>query len=214
LSQAKHIRVVIADDHAVVREGLVTVLRRLTPKVSVVGEACNWTEAIAAVDEHKPDLALLDVRMPGMQAAEGVGILRSKHPLVRIVLISAFDCGEDIYGVIRAGADGFMMKDSPAYEISACVRTVMEGKRWLPPGPAEKLLHRMQAPELTARQVEILEMVADGKTNKGAGAALGITEGTVKVQLNHIFRKLGVTNRTEAITKGLQRGLVRLKKYA
>lgn len=204
----------IADDHAVVREGLIAVLRRLAPEISVVGAACNWTEAIAAVDEHRPDLTLLDVRMPGMQAAEGVSILRSKHPHVRIVLISAFDCDEDIYGVIRAGADGFMMKNSPPYEISACVRTVLEGKRWLPPGPAEKLLHRMQAPELTPRQIQILEMVADGKTNKEVGTALGITEGTVKVQLNHMFRKLAVTNRTEAITKGLQQGLVRLKKYA
>jgi two-component system, NarL family, response regulator len=214
LSPGINIRAVIADDHAVVREGLITVLKRLAPKVSVVGMACNWTEAIAAVDEHEPDVALLDVRMPGMRAAEGVGILRSKHPNVRIVLISAFDCDEDIYGVIRAGADGFMPKHSPAYEISACIRTVLEGKRWMPPGPAEKLLHRMQAPQLTPRQVEILEMVADGRTNKEVGAALGITEGTVKVQLNHMFRKLGVNNRTEAITKGLQRGLVRLKKYA
>ncbi len=214
VSEQTGIRAVIADDHAVVREGLVTVLRRLAPKVSVVGEARNWTEAIAAIDEHKPDLALLDVRMPGMAAAEGVGILRSKHGALRIVLISAFDCDEEIYGVIRAGADGFLMKDSPPYEIGACIRSVMEGKRWLKPGPEKKLLQRMQAPQLTPRQTEILGKVADGKTNKEIGAELGITEGTVKVQLNQIFRKLGVTNRTEAITSGLQRGLVRLKKYA
>lgn len=208
------IRAVIADDHAVVREGMVAVLRKVAPKVSVVAEARNWTEAIAAVDEQEPDLALLDVRMPGMIAAEGVGILRAKHTHLRIVLISAFDCDEEIYGVIRAGADAFMMKNSPPYEISACVRTVLEGKRWLPPGPAEKLLQRMQAPELTPRQLEILGKVADGKTNKEVGAELGITEGTVKVQLNQIFRKLGVSNRTEAITTGLQRGLVQLKKHA
>lgn len=211
MSQADNPRVVVADDHTVVREGLVTLLSRLTPKISVVGVARNWTEAIAAVEEHNPDLALLDVRMPGMLAAEGVGILRAKHPDLKIVLISAFDCDEEIYGVVRAGADGFMTKNSPAYEISACIRTVLDGKRWMPPGPAEKLLHRMQAPELTPRQIEVLAMVAEGKSNKEAGAALGITEGTVKVQLNQIFRKLEVTNRTEAITKGLQRGLVRPK---
>lgn len=204
----------IADDHAVVREGLVTVLHRLEPNVAVVAQARNWTEAIATVDEHEPDLALLDVRMPGMIAAEGVGILRARHPGLRVVLISAFDCDEEIYGVIRAGADGFMMKDSAPQELSACIRTVLEGKRWLPPGPAEKLLQRIQAPELTPRQAQILEKVAEGKTNKEVGAELGITEGTVKVQLNQIFRKLGVSNRTEAITTGLQRGLVRLKKYA
>jgi two-component system NarL family response regulator len=214
LRQGNEIRVVIADDHAVVREGLVTILQKLTPKLTVVGEARNWTEAIAAVDEHKPDLALLDVRMPGMIAAEGVAALRSKHPELRIVLISAFDCDEDIYGVIRVGADGFMTKSSPPYEISACIQTVLEGKRWLSAGPAEKLLHRMQAPDLSPRQKEILEKLADGKTNKEIGALLGITEGTVKVQLNHIFQKLGTSNRTEAITKGLQRGLVRLKRQA
>ncbi len=213
LSTMANIRIVIADDHAVVREGLTSVLRGLAPDISVVGVAQNWTEAVTAVDEHTPDLALLDVRMPGMLAVEGVGTLRSRHPELRIVLISAFECDEDIYGVVRAGADGFLMKTSPRYEINACIRTVLEGKRWLPPGPAEKLLRGAQGPELTPRQTQILQLVAGGKSNKEVGSELGITEGTVKVQLNQIYRKLGATNRTDATTKGLQRGLVRQKKY-
>jgi len=211
--KTQSIRAVIADDHLMVREGLTVVLERI-PGMSVVAQARSWTEAIPAIDRCSPDIALLDVRMPGVEAAEGVAILRQRHPKLRIVLISAFDFDEDIYGVIRAGANGFMVKSCTADEIPVCVRAVLQGKRWLPSGPAAKLAERLQAPELTARQTEILRMVTEGKTNKEVAAALTITEGTVKVQMNHIFHKLGVSNRTEAVTRAMQRGLVRLRKYA
>jgi len=193
----QRIRAVIADDHVMVREGLAVALQRI-PGMSVVAQARSWTEAIPVIERFSPDIALLDVRMPGIEAAEGVAILRRRHPALRIVLMSAFDCDEDIYGVIRAGANGFVVKSCPAEEIPSCVHTVLQGKKWLPSGPAAKLAERLQAPELTARQTEILR----------------ITEGTVKVQMNHIFHKLGVTNRTEAVTRAMHRGLVRLKKYA
>ncbi|MGH9560307.1 MAG: response regulator [Terracidiphilus sp.] len=213
MSKTQTIRILIADDHTVVREGLTAILQRI-PGVSVEGLESNWPKAIAAVEQHSPDVAVLDVRMPGMAAAEGVAILRRKYPDLRIVLMSAFDCDEDIYGVIRAGANGFMVKNCSPREIVACLHAVMEGKRWLAAGPEAKLLETMHAPELTPRQIQILELVTEGKTNKEVGAALKITEGTVKVQLNHIFRKMGVANRTEAITKGLQRGLVQTRTYA
>ncbi|MGH9717810.1 MAG: response regulator [Candidatus Acidiferrales bacterium] len=210
----RSIRAVIADDHMMVREGLTVVLNRI-PGLSVVAQARSWTEAIPAIDRYAPDIALLDVRMPGMEAAQGVTILRHKHPALRIVLISAFDCDEDIYGVIRAGANGFVVKNCSPQEIPTCIRAVLRGKRWLPSGPAAKLAQRLQTPALTARQVEILQIVTEGKTNKEVAAVLKITEGTVKVQMNHIFHKLSVTNRTEAVTQAMQRGLVRLnRKYA
>lgn len=207
------IRAVIADDHTVVREGLRAMLKRIEG-LSVVGEARSWTETIGTVEQLAPDLALLDVRMPGMEAAEGVAILRRRHPDLRIVLLSAFDCDEDIYGVIRAGANGFVVKSCTRQEIPLCIEAVLQGKRWLPAGPAAKLAQRLQAPELTARQVEILQLATEGKTNKEIAADLKITEGTVKVQMHHIFRKLGASNRTEAVTRGMQRGLVRLRKHA
>lgn len=211
MRNTQSIRAVIADDHVMVREGLTVVLERI-PGMSVVAQARSWTEAIPVIDEFSPDIALLDVRMPGIDAAEGVAILRRRHPNLRMVLISAFDCDEDIYGVIRAGANGFVVKSCTAEEIPICIHTVLQGNRWLPSGPAAKLAERLQAPELTARQAEILGMVTEGKTNKEVAAALNITEGTVKVQMNHIFHKLGVSNRTEAATRAMERGLVRLNK--
>lgn len=198
----------------VVRDGMTAMLKRQMPNLSVVGEARSWTEAITTASQHPADVALLDVRMPGMQAAEGVAILRRAHLGLRIVLMSAFDCDEDFYGVIRAGANAFMLKDFKTADIVACVRAVLQGKTWLPARHAEKLSQRLNSPELTPKQAQILEMVALGKTNKEVGAALGITEGTVKVQMHHVFRKLRATNRTEAITKGLQRGLVHLRMEA
>lgn len=194
---------------------MVSILERSTD-LDIVAEAGSWTDAIRATDEHSPDLAMLDVRMPGMEAAEGVAVLRQRHPDLRIILISAFDCDEDIYGVIHAGANGFMMKTCSQQEIVMCIRSVLNGKRWLPAGPASMLLEGMNSPghRLTPRQIQILSAVTRGKSNKEVGAALGITEGTVKLQLNRIFRRLGVVNRTEAIAEGLKRGLVRLSQSA
>jgi DNA-binding NarL/FixJ family response regulator len=141
----QHIRAMIADDHMVVREGLASILKRAT-NLSIVAQAGTWIEAIQVADEQAPELAILDVRMPGMEATEGVATLRRKHPDLRIVMISAFDCDEDIYGVIRAGANGFMVKNCSPLEIVSCIRAVLNGRRWLPAGPATKLLERMNAP--------------------------------------------------------------------
>jgi DNA-binding NarL/FixJ family response regulator len=207
------IRIVVADDHTVLREGVRTILGR-NPEMSVIAEARDWPEAIRAVLNHHPEIALLDVRMPGMEAHEGVSILRQKCPNVGIIMFSAFDRDEEIYGVIRAGARGFLLKDCPREELRECIRAVHQGKTWLTAGPAAKLASRVQASELTNRQREILELVAEGKTNKEVGNVLNITEGTVKVHVNHILGKLGVAGRVAAVTRALQRGLVRLSKSA
>jgi len=203
------IRVVIADDHTVFREGLRAILDR-SPGVSVIGEASDWPEAVKKTTSEKPDVALLDIRMPGMRAMEGVAAIHTKCPAVGIVLVSAFDLQEEVYRVVQAGAKGFLLKNCAEEELLACVRTVQAGKTFLGAGPAAKLAARVQGPELTERQAEILQLVAEGKTNKEVGAMMGITEGTVKVHVNHIFRKLGVAGRTAAITKALQYGVVRL----
>ena len=201
----------IADDHTVVREGLIAIISKI-PRMNVVAEAWTWPGVLTKVDSLRPDIALLDVRMPGMEAAEGVAAIRRIHPDLRIVLISAFDYGEDVYGVIQAGANGFLTKDCTRNEIPICLNTVLEGRMWLPPGPAAKLAARIQSPELTGRQAQILEMVAEGKSNKEVGQAMRITEGTVKVHLNRIFRKLGVEGRTQAIRRALERGILRMSK--
>ena len=180
--------------------------------MAVVGEAADWPTAVQEVIRQRPAIALMDVRMPGMDAAEGVAAIRREFPAAGIVLFSAFDREEEVYSVLRAGAQGFLLKGCTREELRECLHAVCEGKTWLAADPAAKLAARVRAPELTAREAVILQFVADGKSNKEVGAMLRITEGTVKVHLNHIFGKLGVGGRTAAIARALQRGLVRMTK--
>jgi DNA-binding NarL/FixJ family response regulator len=207
------IRIVIADDHTVVREGLSTMINRGTD-MCVVAEGSDWPEAVEQVLQHRPDIALMDVRMPGMNAADGVAEIHRECPEVGIVMLSAFDSEEDVYGVMQAGASGFMLKSCSAAELRECVRIVHSGGTLLAPGPAAKLAERIQAPELTERQSQILQLLAEGRTNKEIGDALKITEGTVKLHVNRIFYKLGVRSRAAAAAKALQRGLARFSKTA
>jgi DNA-binding NarL/FixJ family response regulator len=207
------IRVVIADDHTVVREGLSAIINGSTD-MSVVAEACEWPQAVQTVAQFNPEVALLDVHMPGMRAAEGVAAIRKGCPEVGIVMLTAFDLDEDVYGVMQAGANGFLLKDCSGAELRECVRIVHGGGSLLAPGPAAKLAERIQGPDLTKRQAQILQCVAEGKSNKEIGAALSITEGTVKLHVNRIFYKLGVRSRAAAAAKALRVGLARLSKSA
>ena len=207
------IRIVIADDHTVVREGLSTMINR-GADMYVMAEATDWPQAIEQVTQKRPDVALLDVRMPGMTAAEGVAEIHRECPEVGIVMLSAFDAEEDVYGVMQAGASGFMLKSCSGTELRECIRVVHGGGTLLAPGPAAKLAERIQAPELTDRQSQILQLLAEGRTNKEIGDALKITEGTVKLHVNRIFYKLGVRSRAAAAAKALQRGLARFSKTA
>jgi two-component system NarL family response regulator len=213
MSDGNSIRVVIADDHTVVREGLCTMINRGTD-MCVVAEAAQWPEAVEQVLAHRPEVALLDVRMPGLTAAEAVAAIRKACPEVGVVMLSAFDAEEDVYGVMQAGASGFMLKNCSGAELRECIRIVHGGGTLLAPGPASKLAERIQAPELTLRQAEILQLLAEGRTNKQIGDALKITEGTVKLHVNRIFYKLGVRSRAAAASKALQRGLARFSKSA
>lgn len=204
-------RVVIADDHTVVREGLAAMINT-APDMSIVAEARDWPEAIQKIRSHRPEIALLDARMPSMDVVEGVGTVHRKCPRVAIVILSAFDPEEEVYGVIRAGARGFLLKGCTREELLTALRTVHQGGTLLAPSPAAKLAVRIQSPGLTDRQAEILELITEGKSNKEVGAAMHITEGTVKVHLSRIFRRLGVDGRTQAMRTALERGLVRLSK--
>ena len=210
MKSTRSIRVVIADDHTVVREGLTAIINS-APDMFIVAEARDWPEAIKKIDSYQPDVALLDARMPGMDVVKGVGAVHRKCPEVEIVILSAFDPQEEVYGVVQAGARGFLLKDCTKAELLTGLRMAHEGRALLAPGPAAQLAARIQAPGLTDRQTKILELVAEGKSNKEVGAAMRITEGTVKVHLSHIFRKLGVEGRAQAIRRALERGIVRLE---
>lgn len=203
-------RIVIADDHSVIREGLAAILNR-EHDMEVVAQACSWPEAVELVLQHRPGIAVLDLHMRGMQPADGIAAIHEKSPTTPMILFSAFSTDEEVYGVLRAGARGYVLKgESGREDLLTCIRAVLAGETWIHPLAAKCLADRIATPNLTAREVEVLGMLAMGKSNKEIGSGLDVTEGTIKVHVNHIFAKLGVTGRVEAIMLAVQRGLVPL----
>jgi two-component system, NarL family, response regulator len=210
MKKTASIRVVIADDHSIVREGLTAVISR-EPDVKVVAEARNWTEAVGLIIEHRPEVSVLDLHMRGMDPAEGIATIREKHPSAQVIIYSAFSTDEEVYQVFSAGARGYVLKGESAREdLLACIRAVSRGETWIHPLAAARLAERMSAPGLTQREMEVLRLMVVGKSNKEIGSTLRVTEGTVKVHVNHILSKFGVAGRVEAIIAAVQRGLVHL----
>ena len=210
MTEPRSCRILIADDHSIVREGLSAVINR-EPDMTVVAEASTWPEAVAEACQSRPEIAVLDLHMPGMEPAEGIAMLREKCPGVQIVVFSAFGTDEDVHDVVRAGARGYVPKgESSREDLLACFRAVSSGQMWIHPLAAVKLAERMTTPNLTPRELDVLRLVAAGKSNKEIGSSLDVAEGTVKVHVNHILGKLGVTGRVEAILVAVQRGIVHL----
>lgn len=204
------IRVLIADDHPVVLEGLAAVLS-YQGDMSVAGTATNGREALARFHDLKPDVALLDLRMPELTGLEVIRAIRAEAPGARLIVLTTFDGDEDVYRALEAGAQGYLLKDSSKEELLAAVRAVHAGRRHVPTVVAARLAERAQAgPDLTPREREVLERMAAGKANKEIGAALSITEATVKSHVNSILQKLGVADRTQAVTVAIRRGILRI----
>jgi DNA-binding NarL/FixJ family response regulator len=208
--KAGPITVLLADDHPLVREGL-SVLINQQDDMRVVTQAASGREAIEQYFAHRPNIALLDLRMPVM---DGIGVLNAiceRDPACRVVIISSYDNEEEIYRALLAGAKGYILKDAPVEEIMQCVRTVCKDGAWIPPLIGAKLARRIADQDLTSREVDVLHAVVRGKSNKEIGTIFAISEATVKVHVTHILKKLRVTGRTEAITVAVKRGLVRLE---
>lgn len=207
--ESKPIRVLIADDHPVVRTGLTSMLS-VQQQVEVIGSVSNGRDALAAVKEQTPDILLLDLRMPGM---DGIETLRALKPLLkptRVIILSSYEADEDIYRSVQEGAMGYLLKDTPKSQMLEAITSVHSGKRYIKGQIASRLAERMLRSSLTARESEILEMIAKGLTNKQIASVLTISDNTVRNHLNSIMEKLEVSDRTEAATTAIQQGIIRL----
>jgi two-component system NarL family response regulator len=205
--------VLIADDHPVVREGLATLINRRSD-MRVVAEAANGREAVEKFLAHSPDIALLELRLPIVDGVEVVMSICEKMPAARLVIFTTCKGEEDIYRAVKAGAFGYLLKDTPLNEVVECIRAVARGTRWIPPGVAAMLGKRVADRALTARELEVIRALTSGKSNKEIGTLLDISEATVKVHITHILEKLKVTGRTEAINVAMRRGLVHMDPLA
>lgn len=206
---SREIRVLIADDHPVVRDGLVAMLGRWTD-VTVVAQAQNGRDAVEQWKLQRPNVSLLDLRMPVLDGVEAINEMRAIDTTARIILLTTFDGEEDIYRGLRAGAKAYLLKDAPREEILDCIRQVHNGQTVISAPVATKLAGRVSRVELTEREMVVLRAVATGQSNREIGRTLFISEATVKAHLKSIFVKLDVLSRTEAVAAAARRGLVRL----
>lgn len=203
------IRILLVDDHPVVRAGLASMLSTITG-LAVCGAASTGEEALQLIDEEQPDVLLLDLRMPGMTGIELLKAIRGKAFAPKALVLTSYESDEEIYRAIEAGAQGYLLKSTPQAEIVTAIQSVYSGRHHIPPRIAARLAERMVRAALTQRELEILEMVVRGLTNKQIGHALRISENTARNHINSIIRKLDVSGRTEAATAAIQQGLVRM----
>jgi DNA-binding NarL/FixJ family response regulator len=208
----ERIRLIIADDHPVVRTGLQGMLAG-QPDLEVAGEATTGREAVDLAVKLRPDVVLMDLRMPEMDGVTAISAIKALQPEVHVLVLTTYDTDADILPAIEAGATGYLLKDAPRDELFRAIRAAARGEAVLAPGVAARLMDRMRAPAeeaLSAREIEVLSLVAQGESNKGIARQLHISEATVKTHLVHIYGKLGVADRTAAVTTALQRGILRL----
>src|SRR5262250_2533889 len=209
LANQAPIRVLVVDDHPVVRHGI---MANLNPQrdMTVVAEAGDGVEALTLIKEHLPDVVLLDLRMPRMDGLDVLTEVNASKLPSKVIIMTTFESEEDVHRAIKAGARGYLLKDSTQEEILDAIRRVSLGETYLPARIVQKFAEGMRKPELSAREMEVLQWVAAGKSNKEIGAQLFIAEGTVKTHVKNLLEKLNVVGRTAAIREGVHRGLVRL----
>ncbi len=208
---AAPIRLLIADDHPVVRDGLSGMFSG-EDGFEVIGQAANGAQAVTLACALEPDVILMDLRMPEMDGVAAIAELARRKVAARVLVLTTYDTDSDVVRAVEAGATGYLLKDSPRGDLLRAVRAAARGEAALSPSVATRLLSQVRAPAqepLSQREVEVLELVARGATNREAAAKLFISEATVKTHLLHIYAKLGVSDRAAAVAEGFQRGLLR-----
>jgi DNA-binding NarL/FixJ family response regulator len=201
-------RVLVVDDHSLLRTGVANIINQ-EADLEVVAEAANGRDGVEAFHAHRPDVTLMDLRMPEMEGVEAVRRIRELDPQARVIVLTTYDADEDIARALQAGAKAYILKDIAADALIACIHDVLAGKTYLAPTAAAKLAERVTQVQLTPRELAALRLLANGESNKEIATSLGISERTVKTHLAHLFDKLGVTSRTEAVRVATRRGLVR-----
>ena len=206
---AQPIRVVIVDDHPVVRFGLAAIIG-LQPDMSVVAEAGSGEDACATCARLAADVVLMDLRLPGLSGVDAIRALRKSHPKLRFIVLTTYDGDEDIHRALEAGAQAYLLKAMSHNELATAIRTVHAGAKFLPPSISKSLAGRPPHSQLSTRELQVLELIVKGLSNKEIGDTLSISEATVKWHVNMILSRLNVTDRTQATVAALQRGIVHL----
>jgi len=204
------VTVLIVDDHAIVRTGIAGMLAELD-SVAVIGEAANGEEALRVVADLLPDVVLMDLRMPVMDGPATISTLRKQGNQIAVLVLTTYDSDADILRAIEAGANGYLLKDTSREELVQAITASARGESWLTPSVATRLMTQMRQPAsdaLSEREIEVLRLVAKGCSNKEIAFGMHISQATVKTHLIHIFRKLGVNDRTAAVTLALERGII------
>jgi two-component system NarL family response regulator len=207
---ADKLKLMLVDDHYLVRMGLASIMA-LEPDVVVCAEASSGQEARALYRTHRPDVTLMDLRLPDISGTETLQAIRSEFPDARIVIISTYVCDEEIYGALQAGAMAYLVKSVQRDELMRAIRKAARGQRHIPAEVAARLAERVTRSQLSSRELEVLRLLVAGRRNREIAGTLDITEGTVKLHVSSILGKLGVVDRTEAVTRALQHGIVQLE---
>ena len=207
---ADRIRTMVVEDHHVVRQGLVALLN-VMPEIEIVGEASDGLQAIELHRSLQPDITLMDLQLPNLGGVAAITRIRAETPMARFIVLTTFDGDEDIFRSLQAGAKAYLLKGMTVDDLLSTIRAVHAGKTSISPAIAEKLADRMATQDLTVRELDVLERIVAGRANKEIASDLSISEATVKTHVNNLLSKLGVSDRTNAATVAIQRGLVHLK---
>jgi DNA-binding NarL/FixJ family response regulator len=210
VNKSDQIRVMLVDDHPAFRTGLAALIEN-EPDLKVVAEAGNGTEALQMFLDHLPDVVLMDLRLPGQGGVETTMAIRKQFPAARVIILTTFDTDEDIYRAIQSGAKSYLLKDTPNVELAATIRAVYQGEEILPPKVANRLARRLQRADISEIEMEVLQQLMKGRSNKEMALSLFVTEDTVKARLKTLFSKLKVHDRTEAAICAIRNGIVHLE---